>query len=75
MPTYWEPCPGKRTATRAIDHLNLKKLKYYFISKPPASEAREGDFSVWAQIFLKPEPAPWLFWALRVDKDLRIRIF
>jgi hypothetical protein len=56
MPTYWEPCPGKRKATRAIDHLKLKKLNIYYTSKSLASEAGRGDFSARAKIFLKPEP-------------------
>jgi len=55
MPTYWEPCPGKRKATTAIVHLKLKKLMNYFTSKSPASEAGRGDFSARAKIFIKPE--------------------
>jgi hypothetical protein len=58
MPTYWEPCPGKRKATRAIVHLKLKKLMNYFTSKSPASEAGRGGFFARAKVFIKPEPAP-----------------
>jgi hypothetical protein len=75
MPTYWEPCPGKRKATRAIVHLKLKKLNNYFTSKSPASEAKRGGFSALAKIFLKPEPLPKPFQALRVDKALKVRLF
>jgi len=49
MPTYWEPCPGKRKATRAIVHLKLKKLKYYYTSKSLSSEAGRGGFSARAK--------------------------
>jgi hypothetical protein len=47
----------------------------YFTFKSPTSELGRGDFSAPTEIFLKPETAPQPFYALRVDKGLKIRIF